>query len=112
MALAALTQGKRLAIFCMLLEAGPSGLPAGTIATRLNLPASSLSFRLANLTRAGLLAEQRHGRSRIYSADFAATDGFEPVTVRALAARRKRHDRQDAACRIIGAGPALPPPRS
>jgi ArsR family transcriptional regulator len=75
-ALAALAQETRLAIFRMLVEAGPSGLPAGAIAERLAVPASSLSFHLAHLTRAGLLVQQRHSRSLIYSADFGATDAL------------------------------------
>jgi ArsR family transcriptional regulator, arsenate/arsenite/antimonite-responsive transcriptional repressor len=75
-ALAALAQETRLAIFRMLVEAGPSGLPAGTIAERLAVPASSLSFHLAHLTRAGLLVQQRHSRSLIYSTDFTATDAL------------------------------------
>jgi ArsR family transcriptional regulator, arsenate/arsenite/antimonite-responsive transcriptional repressor len=73
-ALAALAQETRLAIFRMLVEAGPSGLPAGTIAERLAVPASSLSFHLAHLTRAGLLAQERQSRSLIYRADFSMTD--------------------------------------
>jgi ArsR family transcriptional regulator len=109
-ALAALAQETRLTIFRMLVEAGPSGLPAGTIAERLGLPASSLSFHLAHLTRAGLLAQKRHSRSLIYSADFAVTDALvgyltenccgrgaaaclpamKPVTARPSATRRKQ----------------------
>jgi ArsR family transcriptional regulator len=75
-ALAALAQETRLAIFRMLVEAGPAGLPAGTIAERLAVPASSLSFHLAHLTRAGLLAQERQSRSLIYRADFSATDAL------------------------------------
>jgi ArsR family transcriptional regulator, arsenate/arsenite/antimonite-responsive transcriptional repressor len=75
-ALAALAQETRLAIFRMLVEAGPSGLPAGTIAERLAVPASSLSFHLAHLTRAGLLAQERQSRSLIYRADFSTTDAL------------------------------------
>jgi hypothetical protein len=42
--LSALAQETRLAIFCMLVEAGTHGLAAGVIAGRLDIPASSLSF--------------------------------------------------------------------
>jgi DNA-binding transcriptional ArsR family regulator len=70
-ALSALAQETRLAIFRMLVEAGPDGLPAGVIAERLGVPASSLSFHLAHLTRAGLLVQRRASRLLIYSADFA-----------------------------------------
>lgn len=71
-ALAALAQHHRLAAFRALVEAGPAGLPAGDIATRLGIAASSLSFHLAQLERAGLVRAVRAGRSIIYSADFAA----------------------------------------
>jgi ArsR family transcriptional regulator len=71
-ALGALAQSHRLAAFRALVEAGPSGLAAGDIATRLGIAASSLSFHLAQLERAGLVRSRRAGRSIIYAADFAA----------------------------------------
>lgn len=69
--LGALAQETRLAIFRLLVERGPAGLPAGLIADRLGLPASSLSFHLAHLTRSGLIVQRRVSRQLIYSADFA-----------------------------------------
>ncbi|MFZ1909620.1 MAG: metalloregulator ArsR/SmtB family transcription factor [Burkholderiales bacterium] len=69
-ALGALAQETRLAVFRMLVEAGPAGLPAGEISNRLGLPAATASFHLAQLTRAGLLASRTQGRFVIYSADF------------------------------------------
>ena len=71
-ALAALAQEHRLAVFRLLVEAGPAGLAAGAVAARLNLPPSSLSFHLAQLGSAGLAHHRRDGRSIIYSADFGA----------------------------------------
>ncbi|WP_116237307.1 ArsR/SmtB family transcription factor [Parasphingopyxis lamellibrachiae] len=71
-ALAALAQPNRLALFRLLVQAGEGGLPAGEIAKRLGLPNSSLSFHLAHLERADLIARTRDGRSLIYSADYAA----------------------------------------
>jgi DNA-binding transcriptional ArsR family regulator len=68
--LAALAQEHRLAAFRRLVEAGPEGLPAGDVAQQLDLPASSLSFHLAHLERAGLVAKTRAGRSLIYRARF------------------------------------------
>jgi ArsR family transcriptional regulator, arsenate/arsenite/antimonite-responsive transcriptional repressor len=70
--LSALAQETRLAIFRLLVERGPDGLSAGAIADRLEVPASSLSFHLAHLTRAGLIVQRRLSRQLIYSADFAA----------------------------------------
>lgn len=71
-ALSALAQEHRLALFRLLVQAGPDGLAAGAIAEALGVPASSLSFHLAQLTNAGLIAQRRDGRSLIYSADYSA----------------------------------------
>ena len=71
-ALGALAQEHRLALFRLLVQSGAVGLAAGAIAERLELPASSLSFHLAHLTRAGLIRQQRRGRSLIYSANYAS----------------------------------------
>ncbi len=70
-ALASLAQEHRLALFRLLVQAGPSGMAAGAIADSLAIPNSSLSFHLAHLRRAGLIAQERKGRSIIYRADFA-----------------------------------------
>lgn len=69
-ALAALAHGIRLAVFRALVQAGPNGLSAGRIAELMQMPASSLSFHLKELHRAGLLASRQQGRSVIYSARF------------------------------------------
>lgn len=71
-ALGALAQEHRLALFRLLVQAGPEGLAAGAIAEALGVPASSLSFHLAQLSGAGLIAQRRDGRSLIYSADYSA----------------------------------------
>jgi len=71
-ALGALAQETRLAIFRLLVEQGPDGLAAGGIAEKLDLPPSSLSFHLAQLSHAGLIRQRRESRSLIYSIDFAA----------------------------------------
>lgn len=69
-ALAALAHAVRLAVFRLLMQAGPEGLPAGRIAELLDMPASSLSFHLKELHRAKLLASRQEGRSIIYMAHF------------------------------------------
>jgi ArsR family transcriptional regulator, arsenate/arsenite/antimonite-responsive transcriptional repressor len=73
-ALSALAQEHRLALFRLLVQAGPGGMPAGRIAEALGLPNSSLSHHLAQLHEAGLVSQRRDGRSLIYSADYAAMD--------------------------------------
>ena len=73
-ALGALAQETRLAIFRLLIARGRDGLPAGGIAEALDVPASSLSFHLAQLSHAGLIAQRRASRRLIYTIDFAAMD--------------------------------------
>lgn len=69
-ALSALAHAVRLAVFRLLVQAGPEGLPAGRIAELMETPASSLSFHLKELNRAGLLAARQDGRSIIYTARY------------------------------------------
>lgn len=71
-ALAALAQESRLAIFRLLVQTGPAGLPAGRIAEALGVPSSSLSFHLKELSHARLLTSRQDGRFVIYSANFPA----------------------------------------
>ena len=71
-ALGALAQEHRLALFRLLVQAGTEGMAAGALAEELGVPNSSLSFHLAILNRAGLIRQERQGRSLIYSADYAA----------------------------------------
>jgi predicted transcriptional regulator len=75
-ALAALAHEYRLGIYRLLVEAGPDGLSAGTIAARLKLPPSSLTFHVQSLHRAGLITQQRNSRQLIYAADFDAMNGL------------------------------------
>jgi ArsR family transcriptional regulator len=75
-ALGALAHDTRLALFRMLVERGPDGLPAGVIAERLGVPPSSLTFHVQHLHRAGLITQRRLSRQLIYAADFAAMNGL------------------------------------
>jgi DNA-binding transcriptional ArsR family regulator len=72
-ALAALAQETRLDVFRTLVQAGPTGLPAGAIGSALDIPSATLSFHLKELRSAGLVRCERQGRSRIYSPDFTIT---------------------------------------
>ena len=69
-ALGALAQEHRLSLFRLLVQAGPDGMAAGAIAEALGVPNSSLSFHLAQLSRAGLIRQERRHRERIYRADY------------------------------------------
>ena len=72
-ALAALAQDTRLAIYRMLVQQGPQGLSAGTIAERLDIAAATLSFHLKELSHAGMVESRQDGRFVYYSANYAAT---------------------------------------
>jgi DNA-binding transcriptional ArsR family regulator len=69
-ALSALAHASRLAIYRLLVQAGPGGLAAGAIGENLDLPGATLSFHLAHLVRGGLVKSRQEGRFVIYSADF------------------------------------------
>ncbi|MEJ2378029.1 MAG: metalloregulator ArsR/SmtB family transcription factor [Pseudolabrys sp.] len=69
-ALAALAQEHRLAIFRLLVQAGPQGLPAGQVAGELKLAPNTLTFHFDRLRLAGLVTQRREGRSMIYAAQF------------------------------------------
>lgn len=75
-ALNALAQESRLAVFRLLVQAGPEGMAATRIADQLGIPPSSLSFHLKELTHAGLVAPTKAGRSLIYAASFGTINGL------------------------------------
>jgi ArsR family transcriptional regulator, arsenate/arsenite/antimonite-responsive transcriptional repressor len=69
-ALAALAQENRLDVFRLLVEAGPQGLPAGSVAGALKLAPNTLTFHFDRLREAGLVTVRREGRSMIYAARY------------------------------------------
>lgn len=71
-ALGALAQETRLDVFRLLVTQGPSGLPAGAIAERLDVLPASLTFHLKELQHAGLITQRRLGRQLIYAAEYGA----------------------------------------
>lgn len=68
-AFSALAQSTRLAVFRLLMKAGPGGVAAGTIAEGLGVPSTTLSTHLGILSRAGLIRARRESRSIIYAVD-------------------------------------------
>jgi ArsR family transcriptional regulator len=66
-ALAALGHNLRLEVWRMLAPCGPMGLPAGTIAGRLAIAPSSLSFHLQQMTQGRILVQRRSSRQIIYA---------------------------------------------
>jgi ArsR family transcriptional regulator, arsenate/arsenite/antimonite-responsive transcriptional repressor len=69
-ALSALAQENRLDVFRLLVEAGPDGMPAGSVADRLKLAPNTLTFHFDRLREAGLVTVRRNGRSMIYAARY------------------------------------------
>src|SRR5450631_878346 len=68
--LGALAQDSRLEVFRLLVQAGPEGLAAGEVATKLKLAPNTLTFHFDRLRGAGLVSVRRDGRSMIYAARF------------------------------------------
>jgi DNA-binding transcriptional ArsR family regulator len=75
-ALGALAHEIRLELFRLLVQKGPEGLTAGTLAASVGIAPSSLTFHLQQLTHAGLIAQRRTGRNLIYSTDYSAMNSL------------------------------------
>lgn len=75
-ALTALGQATRLAIFRLLVEAGPDGRMAGEIGEALAVPGATLSFHLKELVHAGLIGSESQGRNVCYRANFEAMNAL------------------------------------
>jgi ArsR family transcriptional regulator, arsenate/arsenite/antimonite-responsive transcriptional repressor len=69
-ALAALAQPVRLKTFRALVVAGGDGMTPGALVELLDTPAATLSFHLKELLNAGLVTQERDGRSLIYRAAY------------------------------------------
>ena len=65
-ALGALAQDARLRIYRAVVGVGPAGMTPGTLASKLTLPPSTVSFHVKELLNAGLLTQQRDGRHLVY----------------------------------------------
>ncbi len=75
-ALAALAQDNRLDVFRLLVQAGPEGMPAGSVADALELAPNTLTFHFDRLRTAGLVTARREGRSIIYAARYQTMDAL------------------------------------
>ncbi|HZK98312.1 MAG TPA: metalloregulator ArsR/SmtB family transcription factor [Caulobacteraceae bacterium] len=76
--LSALAQDSRLAVFRLLVKAGPDGIAAGEIARSLEITPNTLSAQLTILANASMVTSRRDGRSIIYAADY---DGMSELLV-------------------------------
>ncbi len=70
--LAELGNNTRMSVFRLLVKAGPTGLAVGDIQQRLALSGSTLSHHLNRLVSAGLLRQDRDGRTLYCVAELAA----------------------------------------
>lgn len=70
-ALGALAQASRLAVFRHLVELGPDGANPGDLAVALDIPSNTLSFHLKALAHASLIDAEQNGRFIRYRANFA-----------------------------------------
>ena len=75
-ALAALAQETRLAVFRLLIETGPEGLPVGKIGERVGVTGATLSFHLKELTHADLITMRHEGRYVYCVANFATMNNL------------------------------------
>jgi DNA-binding transcriptional ArsR family regulator len=67
-ALSALAHPHRLAVFRLLVRLSPEGVAAGDIAGQVGMSATTASFHLKELDRAGLVRATRDGRHIRYAA--------------------------------------------
>lgn len=75
-ALSALGHDVRLHLFRLLVRAGDEGLSVGDIGTHLAIPASTLAHHLTTLVDAGLVTQERQGRTIINRADYRRINGL------------------------------------
>ena len=69
-ALSAVASEPRLTVYRLLVKRGPEGYTPSELATRLNVPAPTLSFHLKGLVQAGLVVCRREARNLFYSPNF------------------------------------------
>ena len=74
--LSSIAQEARLAIFRLLVQAGGEGLAAGSISEQLDIPNSTLSFHLKELSFAGLINAKQEGRFIYYTANYEAMNNL------------------------------------
>lgn len=74
--LSALSQPSRLEVFRRLIQAGPDGMPAGHLSEALGIKQNTLSSNLTILRNAGLIRNEREGRSIRYFADMDGLSGL------------------------------------
>jgi ArsR family transcriptional regulator len=74
--LAALCQETRLGIYRLLVQQGPEGLSAGSIAQKMDVNGATLSFHLKELSNANLVTARQDGRFVFYTANYDTMNGL------------------------------------
>jgi DNA-binding transcriptional ArsR family regulator len=100
-ALGALAQDNRLDVFRILVEAGPEGMPAGSVAGALKLAPNTLTFHFDRLRDAGLVTVRREGRSMIYAARFDTMNALLAYLTENCCQGAKDACAPEAACKPI-----------
>jgi DNA-binding transcriptional ArsR family regulator len=72
--LEALGNATRLAIYRLLMRAGPQGMAVGVIQQDLGIPGSTLSHHLRRLIEVGLVTQERQGAMLLCRASYPAMD--------------------------------------
>lgn len=90
--LSSLAQEARLNIFRLLVQAGKEGFPAGSIGEILQIPASTLSFHLKELSHAGLISAKQESRFIYYSANYGAMNDLLAFLTENCCAGSKKTD--------------------
>ncbi len=75
-AFSALSQGTRLDVFRLLVQADEQGMLSGEIGERLGVRQNTMSTNLAILLNAGLVRNEREGRTVRYFADYEGIRGL------------------------------------
>lgn len=97
-AFAALGSEPRLEVIRALVRAGPEGLTVGALLEKVGAAPSTLTHHLKFLAAAGLLSQERRGRSQICRAELEAIDALAAfLTQECCSDAAASNDRAEAA---------------
>src|SRR5580658_1030877 len=105
-ALAALAQDNRLDVYRLLVQAGPEGMPAGSVSSALALAPNTLTFHFDRLRQAGLVSVRREGRSMIYAARFETMNALLAFLTENCCGGAPERCEPAVACKPVHAGRA------
>ena len=97
-AFSSLSQETRLKVFKLLIEYGRDGLIPGKIAGELKIPDNTLSFHLSHMSKAGLVASKKNGRSVTYFANADLIDELIGYLQANCCAREQKSKSKSKSC--------------